>query len=157
MAPTIRPYRPDDRAAGELVFYRAVREGAVAHYPIAARAAWAPTPEPDWDKPDHLVTQWCYVAEEDGRMTGYFSMDHTGYLDEAFVIPEVMGNGTAAALYDTVMARAKAAGLTRFTVSAAYQSRQFLSRRGWQIDSMATVTRDGIDFTEALMVLDLTQ
>ncbi len=153
----IRPYRPEDRAAVELVFYRAVHEGTVAHSSAAQRAAWAPAPEPDWEKPDHLVAHWCYVAEEEGRMTGYFSMDHSGYLDEAFVIPEVMGNGTAAALYNTVMARAKAAGLTRFTVFAAHQSRQFLTRRDWQVERMATVTRDGVEFTEAQMVLELTE
>ena len=155
MAPTIRLYRPEDRAAGEWVFYRAVREGAAAHYSKVQRAAWAPRSEPDLDKPDHLLDQWCYVAEEDGRITGYISMDQTGYLDEVFVIPEVMGNGTAASLYDAVMARAKEAGLTRFTAAAAYQSRQFLTRRGWQVDHMKTVTRGGIRFTEAQMFLDL--
>ena len=154
MAPTIRPYRPHDRAAAELVFYRAVREGAAAHYPAAELAAWAPSPEPDWTRPDKLVEQWCHVAEEDGRMTGFFSMDDTGYLDMAFVIPEVMGNGTAAALYDTVMAHARAAGLTRFTVKAAVQSHRFLARRGWQLDRMQTFDEDGHSYTVAMLYLD---
>ena len=156
MAPTIRPYRPEDRAAVALVFFRAVREGAAAHYPAAEREAWAKSPEPDRDHPDKLVSQWCYVAEKDGCMTGFFSMDATGYLDMAFVIPEVMGNGTAAALYDAVIARATQAGLTRFTVRAAHQSRQFLSRRGWQFDGMQTFTEGGSTYTAALLHLDLT-
>ena len=90
--PNIRPYRPEDRADAATVFYRAVREGAAAHYPATELAAWATSPEPDWTQPDKLVDQWCFVAEDDGRMTGFFSMDDTGYLDMAFVIPEVMGN-----------------------------------------------------------------
>ncbi len=155
MAPTIRPYRPADRAAAQLVFYRAVREGTAAHYPEAERAAWAPSPEPDWDKPDKLIDQWCLVSEEDGRMTGFFSMDTAGYLDMAFVIPEVMGNGTAAALYDTLLTRARSAGLTHFTVRAAHQSRRFLARRGWQLDRMATFEEEGHVYTVALMSLDL--
>ncbi len=76
-------------------------------------------------------------------MTGFFSMDDTGYLDMAFVLPEVMGNGTAASLYDTLMCRARAAGLTRFTVRAAIQSQRFLARRGWQLDRMETVNEGG--------------
>ena len=153
--PTIRPYQPLDRAAAAHVFYRAVREGAAAHYPAAELAAWARSPEPDWDHPDKLIDQWCYVAEQDGRMTGFFSMDDSGYLDMAFVIPEVMGDGTAAALYDTLMTRAKAAGLTRFTVRAAHQSRRFLSRRGWQLDRMETVEEADHTYTVAILFLDL--
>ena len=87
-------------------------------------------------------------------MTGFFSMDDTGYLDMAFVIPEVMGNGTAAALYDTVMARARAAGLTRFTVRAAHQSHRFLARRGWVLDRMQTFEEDGGSYTAAILSLD---
>ena len=155
MPRTIRPYRPEDRAAAERVFYRAVREGAAAHYPSADLAAWASSPEPDWTSPDKLAAQWCLVAEEDGHMTGFFSMDDTGYLDMAFVIPEVMGDGTALALYDTVMARARAAGLTRFTVRAAHQSHRFLLRRGWTFDRMETFDEDGHVYTVAHLLLDL--
>ena len=155
MAPTLRPYHPQDLAAGALVFYRAVREGAAAHYPAAELATWARSPEPDQTKPDKLLQQWCYVAEEDGCITGFFSMQPDGHLDMAFVLPEVMGNGTAAALYETLMAHAKAAGLTRFTVVAAAQSRRFLSRRGWQFDRMGTFTEHGETYTAALMFLEL--
>ena len=151
----VRPYQAEDRAAVELVFYRAVWEGTAAHYPETERAAWAPSPIPDTTHPDKLLTQWCYVAEEAGRVTGFFSMDHSGYLDMAFVIPEVMGKGTAAALYDTVMDRAKRAGLTHFTVRAAVQSHRFLARRGWVLDRMAEFTENGTTYTAALLTLDL--
>jgi putative acetyltransferase len=153
--PQIRPYQAQDRAAVALVFYRAIREGSAAHYPEAERAAWAPSPSPDLTTPDKLLSQWCYVAQESGQITGFFSMDDTGYLDMAFVLPEVMGNGTAAALYDTVLARARAEGLTHFTVRAAVQSHRFLARRGWVFDTMATFTEDGATYTTALLHLDI--
>ena len=155
MPRTIRPYRPEDRSAAALVFYRAVREGAAANYPAKELAAWAKSPEPDWTTPDKLAAQWCYVSEEDGRMTGFFSMDDSGYLDMAFVIPEVMGDGTAAALYDTVMSRAQSAGLTHFTVKAAHQSHRFLARRGWLLDRIETFGEDGESYTAAMLYLDL--
>lgn len=150
----IRPYRPEDRAAAALVFYRAVREGSAAFYTEAERAAWAPSESPDTDRPDKLLDQDCLVAEEDGRMTGFFSMDPTGYLDMAFVIPEVMGDGTAAALYDTLLARARAKGLTRFTVRAAEQSRRFLSRRGWTVTGHERLEEEDQVFDICLMALE---
>lgn len=150
----VRPYRAEDRAAMAQVFYRAVREGSAAFYTEAQRAAWAPSPEPDWGKPDKLLDQDCLVAEEAGRMTGFFSMDATGYLDMAFVIPEVMGDGTAAALYDALMERARARGLARFTVRAAEQSRRFLARRGWQVTGHERLEDQGQVFDICLMALE---
>lgn len=133
MAPALRPYRAEDRPAMALVYYRAVREGTAAFYTEAERAAWAPSPEPP-DRPDKLLDQYCLVAEEDGRMTGFMSIDKRGELDMAFVIPEVMGKGTAAALYDALWDWAATQGWPRLTVRAAEQSHRFLSRRGWQVD-----------------------
>ena len=150
----IRPYHPEDRAAAALVFFRAVREGSAAFYTEAERAAWAPSESPHPDQPDKLLDQDCLVAEEDGRMTGFFSMDPTGYLDMAFVIPEVMGDGTAAELYDTLMARARARGLTRFTVRAAEQSRRFLSRRGWTVTGHDRLKGGDQVFDICLMALE---
>ena len=155
MPPSVRPYRPEDRAAVALVFFRAVREGSVAHYSQAEREAWAPSPDPDWHEPDKFLDQWCFVAEKDGQITGFMSMDKTGYLDCAFVIPEVMGNGTAAALYDRMMDAARAAGLRRFTVKAVENSRRFLARRDWQVDGMEKGEERGHVYEVHLMSLTL--
>lgn len=156
MAPRLRPYRPEDRAAISLVYYRAIREGAAAFYSEAERAAWATSPLPDLSSPDKLLDQWCLVAEEAGQVTGLMSMDATGYLDMAFVLPEVMGTGTAAALYDALMAMAMArdADLRRFTVRAAHQSHRFLSRRGWTVDRFERYPADGQVYDVFLMSLD---
>ena len=54
MAPLIRPYRPQDRAAANLIYYRAIREGTAAVLDEAQRAAWAPTADPDPATPDKL-------------------------------------------------------------------------------------------------------
>lgn len=155
MATMIRPYMPQDRAAMARVFYRAVREGAVAFYTPAELAAWAPSPEPDLATPDKLLAQWCYVAQDAEQIIGFISMDALGELDMFFVIPEVMGNGTALALYDRLMAHAKAAGLTRYTVHAAHQSHRFLARRGWQVDTFERLAIDGQIYDLFLMSFNL--
>jgi putative acetyltransferase len=153
--PQIRPYQPQDRAAVALVFYRAVREGSVDYYTEEERAAWAPSPNPHPTKPDKYLTQWCFVAEDQGRMTGFMSMDDTGYLDMAFVIPEAMGTGTAGALYDRLIAHATERGLRHFTVHATALSRRFLEKRGWQYDGILTVDEEGQRYDVNLLSLDL--
>ena len=143
MPPVIRPYRPKDRAAVALIYYRAIMEGTVGLIGEAERAAWAGSPTPDPDTPDKLLDQWCWVAEEDGQPTGFMSLCPDGLLDMAFVIPEVMGKGTAGALYDALLTRARSEGLARLTVIASPCSRSFLLKRGWQVDSEGMEEFDG--------------
>jgi putative acetyltransferase len=153
--PTIRPFRAEDRAATALVFYRAVREGAAGYYTPEQIAHWAPSPEPDYSKPAKLLDQWAWVAEENGQITGFMSLAHDGLLDMAFVLPEVMGKGTAAALYDVLLAKARAEGLPRLTVDASVYSHGFLKKRGWQVDWQGDRVYDGVAFFGYAMSLVL--
>jgi putative acetyltransferase len=155
--PTIRPYRATDRAATALVYYRAVREGTTAHYTDAQRAAWAPRATPDLSKPHKLLGQWAWVAEENGQITGFMSLCHDGLLDMAFVLPEVMGTGTATALYAALIAKARAERLPRLTVEASPYSHGFLRKHGWQVDWQGERMFDGIAFFGYHMSLELDQ
>ncbi|WP_435259271.1 GNAT family N-acetyltransferase [Thioclava sp. FR2] len=133
----IRPYRAEDRAACKWVFYRAVREGAAAFYSEAERAVWAASPEPDLSVADKLLDQWAWVSEDDnGQITGFISLRRDGYLDMAFVLPEMMGKGAAAALYEAVLAQAGTAGFERLTVHASHLARRFFEKRGWKVDAV---------------------
>jgi putative acetyltransferase len=143
VAPVIRPYRPEDRSAAALIYYRAIMEGTVGLIGEPERRAWARSPEPDLEEPDKLLDQWCWIAEEDGQPTGFMSLCHDGLLDMAFVIPEVMGKGTAGALYSVLLARARAERLSRLTVLASPYSRSFLLKQGWVIDSEGMKVFDG--------------
>lgn len=155
MSPIIRPYRPEDRAACAGVFYRAVREGATGFYDEHQRAAWAPSPDPDADAPDKLLDQWCWVAERGDRIVGFMSLDRTGYLDMAFVLPEEMGRGTSTALYGALIAQARTAGLARLTVHASHLARRFFHRKGWRISWMQNLAADGQVYEVFRMFLDL--
>ncbi len=146
MAPLIRPYRPEDRAACALIYYRAIMEGTAAQLGMAERLTWARSPLPDLTRPDKLLDQWCWVAEADDGPTGFMSLCADGLLDMAFVIPEVMGKGTAAALYDVLVAKARAEGLDRLTVLASDWSRGFLIKRGWQVDAAGMKEFDGFHY-----------
>jgi putative acetyltransferase len=155
MSLTIRPYVPEDRPACAGVFYRAVREGAAAFYDEDQRAAWAPSPDPDAHAPDKLLDQWCWVAQRGDRIVGFMSLDRTGYLDMAFVLPEEMGRGTSTALYGALMAQARTARLTRLTVTASHLARRFFQKKGWRISWMQNLVADGQVYEVFRMFLDL--
>ena len=153
----IRRYRPEDRAACARVFYRAVREGSAAFYDRAQREAWAPSPEPDLTEPDKLGAQLCWVAERGPGVVGFMSLESSGYLDMAFVLPEEMGRGTAVALYAALLAKARDAGLERMTVIASHLARRFFARRGWRVDRTEDLHADGQVYEVFHMSLDLAE
>ena len=139
----LRAYHEADRTACWHVFFRAVHEGAAGFYTPEQRQAWAPRQTVP-DGPDKLLTQHCIVAERAGRIVGFMSLTDAGYLDMAFVLPEEMGKGTAAALHDAVITHATDTGLAaRVTTHASHLFRRFLLRQGWQVVAAETVERDG--------------
>lgn len=151
----IRSYRPEDRPAVAWVFYRAVREGAAAFYDEAQRVVWAPSAHPDPDRPDKLLDQWCWVAEDADGLKGVMSLEPGGYLDMAFVLPEVMGKGVAGALYAALIEGALAEGERHLTVRASHLARRFFQKRGWRIDAAEDYETGGQVFETFMMSIDL--
>lgn len=154
----VRRYRPEDSDACWDVFFRAVREGTAGVYDEEQRRDWAPDweTEPEEEGEDKLLRQACWVSEEDGRITGFMSLEPDGYLDMAFVLPEVMGKGHAARLYEALLAFARAEHLPRLTVHASHFSRRFLEKRGWTLDEVEDfVSPGGVHFERFLMALDM--
>lgn len=134
MAEIIRPFRPTDAEATRDVFVRAVGEGAASRYSAEEIAAWLKDPAMPEGWGDWLHGQITFVAEDADRITGFMMLERSGYLNMAFVLPEVMGQGTADRLYAQILAAARALGLTRLTVFASRHARRFFARHGWRPD-----------------------
>ena len=111
----VRPYDPaSDPGALAGIFHAAV-QGASDHYSQAQRDDWSavcPTESAWRTRLEGLTT---VVATEDGVPVGFMSMDiSSGLLDLAFVLPSHARRGVGGQLYDALMERAAAAGLTEF-------------------------------------------
>lgn len=128
----LRPYRDADAAPLHALFRQAARYGAEGHYTVAELEDWAGPP----DLPDTWAQRHAgnitLVAEEDGQITGYMMMHPDGYLDMAFVRPDRRRTGTAARLYDAMLAEARRRALPRMTVLASRLMERFLLKRGWR-------------------------
>lgn len=142
----IRPYAPQDADALFCVFYRAVHEGAAAHYSTRQRQAWAPEtrPSPRWQA--KLGDQITMVGETSGTEgpQGFMTLGHDGFLDFAFVLPEQRRSGLAHALHDRILNEARLRGIARLETEASHLARRFFLKCGWCERAAQQVERGGV-------------
>ncbi|MGB3554654.1 MAG: GNAT family N-acetyltransferase [Jannaschia sp.] len=146
---------PEDIAALTDILWRGVHEGAAPRYTAEQRRAWLPerpTPEAFADR---LAGQTIWVAEEAGRLTGFITLRDDGYLDFAYVLPEMRGTGTADSLLTVLENHAAARGLDRLTVRASDMARPFLVRRGWHVTAPEPQVREDVTMPATEMARDL--
>lgn len=130
---TIRRARREDAPAIRHVFWTAVHTGAAGRYSPAELRDWVAEPAMPEDWPDWVEKPVMLVAEEEGRITGFMSVEPDGYLRMAFVLPDRMGTGLADRLYAALMDEARAMELTRLTVIASRYAQSFFRRHGWRL------------------------
>ena len=154
MIPPVRPFRKADAEGIHAVFRAAVREGSAGRYSEAQRMAWASADSMPESWPGWLDGMDTLVAEDGEGIAGFMAATAEGYLDMAFVHPRWMGRGLAQALYDPLLAKARARGICRMTAHASHLARPFLARNGWRVDYPETVTRNGVALDRFAMSLE---
>ena len=108
----LRAYTADDAKATSVIFLRAVRETARAHYSPEQVEAWA-ADHGDLDSwAAARAAAHTLLAIIDGHVAGFTDLDDHGYIDMLFVDPDFGRRGVASALLASVVALAD---------SAAYQ------------------------------------
>ncbi len=153
---TIRPCRVTDAPGLAHLYHRAVHEGAARAYDPAQCAAWSPAPPLDEGWRRRLVEADTILAERDDRPLGFMTLDMaTGWLDFAYVAPEVMGQGVADTLYAVLEGRARVAGLARLETGASLLGERFFRRQGWQTLRRDQITRAGVTLPNTAMRKDL--
>ena len=150
----IRPWTEADAEASFAVYVDAVRNGTSTHYNAAQRLAWAPSKDMEAWWPPRLAEDSAWVAEDARGLTGVIALRPDGYLDLFFVLPRARGDGTAAALYETLLGQARKGGLTPLTTHASDYLKPFLERRGWRVLAEESVDRHGATLRRWDMALD---
>jgi len=151
----IRRFRDADAAATARVFYDTVHHATQDFYDDAQRKAWAPR-VPDLEPwLARIRPQTAFVAERNGKVIGFMTLRGDGYIDLAYVAPDVVGKGVAKALYDAILADAGNAGLARLTSEASHLARRFFERQGWRVVEEQSVLRNGVALTNFRMAFDI--
>ena len=141
----VRDGEHGDAEALANVFFRAVREGALGPYTQTECAAWCserPSAAQWIKRTDGLDT---VVAEKDSQILGFMTARASdGYIDHAFVLPEMRGQGVADAIYAVVENRARCQRTKRLHTHASHMARSFFIRHGWRV-----VSENRVDLTSA--------
>lgn len=147
----VRSYVPSDAEALAKVFFRSVREGASMRYSPAQVEAWSPEPPGGEHWCTRLAASETVVADSDTGPLGFMNVDANGYLDMAFVVPEVMGKGVADAIYAVLEGRARAQGIAVLSTQASLLAEPFFARHGWTVTRRQEVEIGGVVLNNAWM------
>ena len=116
-----------------MIFLRAVRETAQAHYSPKQVEAWAA----DYGDLDSWTAARAaahtQLAIMDGHVAGFTDLNDHGYIDMLFVHPEFGRRGVASALLAAVVDLARQRGLPALTTFASLTSRPVFERHGFVI------------------------
>ena len=133
---SVRPYEPDDAAALADVMWRSVRSAALADYSVEQTEAWLPvrrSPEAMHRWADDGRSVFVATLGEYG-VVGYTDLEADGHIDHLYCVPEAVGSGTAAALYDALERRAHELGLGQLHVEASESAKRFFEKRGFIVN-----------------------
>ncbi|MDF2183092.1 GNAT family N-acetyltransferase [Neptuniibacter sp. CAU 1671] len=113
-------------------------------YTPAQKEAWAPSPVDYAQWRVRLSTKKPFVAIIDNQVVGFIELEADGHIDCTYTHPNFQGRGVASALYDYLLAAAKAAGLKRLYVEASLLAKPFFEHRGFVLVKQNEVRRNGV-------------
>ncbi|MFT4119315.1 GNAT family N-acetyltransferase [Bradyrhizobium sp.] len=121
----LRPYRDEDEAAAIELWHRTWQR-AYPQIDFAARLDWW---RERWRK-DLVPKAAIVVAEQDGALTGFVTIDGEGYLDQLVVDPDHWGSDAARLLVDEAK-RLSPAGVTLLVNKDNARAIRFYERNGF--------------------------
>ena len=149
----LRQYRDGDLEAMRALFRGSVLRGCAGLYTPAQLRAWADRASRlDEERFRRAVT---LVAEEEGRLLGYGSLEPGGHLDHLYTAAEAQGQGVGTALCDALEAEARRQGEREIHVEASRKARGFLERRGYRVIRAQQVEVEGESLENFCMTLEI--
>ena len=140
-----RRARARDAADQAEVFYHAVMQGAMSHYSVAQREAWAsalPREASAWLARHALFTT--LVADCDGRCVGFLELDiPRGRIETLYVWPSLSRRGIGSTLLIHAERLLMEQGHDLAHIEASLVLVERLVRRGWQVVGEEWVERGG--------------
>ncbi len=151
----IRLRRIDGAADAPLcaqIYSDAVRGVSGGPYSDNELAAWAPKVPSGREWSDRFRDSSGFLAYRGEKAVGFMLMTQDHHIDLAFVLPGERGQGTAAKLYDAILAETPSDA--PFFTFASLFFRPFVERRGWRVTETQQVERNGETLTRFAMALD---
>ena len=122
---TLRPYRTEDEDAA-IALWRHTWQAAYPDIDFAARVAWW---RERWRK-ELVPKAEIVVAEQEGTLVGFVTIDPNGYLDQLVVAPDHWGSELATWLVDEAK-RLSPDGITLLVNTVNSRAIRFYERNGF--------------------------
>lgn len=144
---TIRRYKDED--CGELakLFYETVHTVNAEDYTRDQLFVWAEDCEKLKVRRNDLLTQNTFIAEQNGIIVGFGSIDASGYLDLLFVHKDFQRQGIATALCAELEK-----GFSVIKTYASVTAKPFFANRGYSVIKSREVVRSGIKLKNFEMI-----
>jgi len=135
----IRNYKDTDCNSISKLFYETVHNVNVRDYTDTQLTAWANSPDSLKLRRKDLVKQYTLIAEINGIIVGFGSIDNLGCLDLLFVHKDYQGKGIATALCNELEK-----GFTVVKTYASITAKPFFEKRGYVVNKEHEVERLGV-------------
>ncbi len=142
----IRKYKNEDCDKVSKLFYETVHSVNAKDYTSEQLSVWAK----DYDglkvRRNDLLRQNTLIAEIDGVIAGFGSIDKSGYLDLLFTHKDYQSQGIATAICDELEK-----SFTVINTCASITAKPFFESRGYVVVNECEVERSGIKLRNFLM------
>ena len=148
---TVQDYTADKARQIAELFHQSVHAIDPALYTPEQQEAWAPTPLDYALWSARLNEKKPFIALVDNTLAGFIELEADGHIDCTYTHPQFQGRGVASALYEHLLAKAKARHLEYLYVEASLIAKPFFEHRGFSVKKRNEVQRNGISLVNFAM------
>lgn len=135
----IRKYKKEDLETVSKLFYETVHSVNAKDYSAEQVSVWANNADSLKVRRDYLLKQYTLIAEINGKIVGFGSIDKLGYLDLLFVHKDYQKQGIATALCSELEK-----GFSVINTFASITAKPFFESRGYVVVNEWEVERFGV-------------
>ncbi|MDE7082338.1 MAG: GNAT family N-acetyltransferase [Clostridia bacterium] len=143
----IRRYKNNDCETISHLFYETVHSVNANDYKIEQISAWASNADSLKSKHNDLLKQYTLIAEINGIIVGFGSINNSGYLDLLFVHKDYQKQGIA-----TTLCNELEKGFSVIKTYASITAKPFFENRGYSVIKAQEVERYGIKLKNYEMI-----
>ncbi|MGN1372559.1 MAG: GNAT family N-acetyltransferase [Candidatus Coproplasma sp.] len=143
----ILPYKNEYCETVAKLFYETIHSVNLKDYSSEQLSAWANSADSLKSRRDDLLNQHTLIAEINGAIVGFGSIDKSGYLDLLFTHKDFQNRGVATALCNELEK-----GYAEIKTFSSGTAKPFFTNRGYEVIKEQEVKRLGVKLKNFEMI-----
>ncbi len=153
----IRKGQIEDLTELQQLFVDTIKNICKTDYNSEQINVWASSIENSQRWQDIVTKQFLIVAQDNGKIIGFCSLDNGNYIDLLYVHKDYQRQGIAHKLYADIEKEATRQDQTKLTSDVSKTARPFFESIGFKVVSEQTVIRQSVELTNFKMTKELTK